>query len=128
MLTDNDIVRISARIVRGCAPLALGTFGSYAVGTPKAHSDLDLFVISKTGGGLGSRVLTVRRLLFGILHPLDVFVFTPVEFEASAYQPQSFTWIISKQARIYHWTEQATLLVPSLASKAIQTGWAKPKT
>ena len=118
MLTENDIVRISARVVRCCAPLAVGTFGSYAVGTAKARSDLDLFVISKTGGALAPRVLAVRRLLFGILHPLDIFVFTPQEFEGSVYDEQSFTWIIVQQARLYHWADEAESLVPSLFSKA----------
>jgi len=118
MLTENDIVRISARVVRGCAPLAVGTFGSYAVGTAKGQSDLDLFVISKTGGALAPRVLAVRRLLFGILHPLDIFVFTPEEFEASVYEEQSFTWMIVKQARLYHWADEADGLVPSLLLKA----------
>jgi predicted nucleotidyltransferase len=125
MLTDNDIVQISRRIVERCAPLVVGTFGSYGVGSPRPRSDLDVFVISKNGGDLAARVLAVKRLLFGVLHPVDVFVFTPQEFEESAYEEQSFTWVIVEQARLYHWHEEAPLLVPSLAFKAIQSGWTK---
>jgi predicted nucleotidyltransferase len=119
MLTESDIRRIALRVVAAYAPLVVGTFGSYAVGTAQPSSDLDLFVISKTGGDLGARVLAVKRVLFGVLHPLDVFVFTPQEFEASAYEEQSFTWVIVRQARLYHWSEEATVLVPSLAPKVV---------
>ena len=56
----------------------------------------------------------MRRLLFGVLHPLDVHVFTPAEFEDSAYEPLSFAWVIARQARLYHWTEEARQRVPSL--------------
>jgi len=33
----------------------------------------------------------VQRLLFGILQPLDVHVFTPEEFEDTVYEELSFT-------------------------------------
>ena len=32
--------------------------------------------------------------------------------------PLSFTWIIVRQARLYHWSPQAVALVPSLAALA----------
>jgi predicted nucleotidyltransferase len=114
MLTENDIARISRRIVAGCAPLAVGTFGSYAVGTASERSDLDLFVIKESHEPPAARARAVHRMLFGTLHPLDVQVFTPEEFEETANTPQSFTWVVARQARIYHWTEAAELLLPSL--------------
>ena len=49
-----------------------------------------------------------------MLHPLDIHVFTPEEFEESAYEALSFAWVIARQARIYHWTEAAKQRVPSL--------------
>jgi predicted nucleotidyltransferase len=126
MLSENDILRISRRIVEGCAPLAVGTFGSYAIGTAHEQSDLDVFVISKAAGDPAARTLAVKRLLFGILHPLDVFVFTPEEFEEAACEEQSFTWVIVRQARIYHWTEEASHLLPSLLPKAAQSNLCPP--
>jgi predicted nucleotidyltransferase len=114
MLTENDISRISSRIVQGYAPLAVGTFGSYAVGTAREQSDLDLFVIKETAHKPAARARAVRHLLFGVIHPLDVHVFTPEEFEDSVYQELSFAWVIAKQARLYHWTQEARKLVPSL--------------
>lgn len=116
MLTENDITRIALRIVEAYAPLALGTFGSYAIGSPRNRSDLDLFVIKGAHEPCTARA--VKRLLFGVIHPVDVHVFTAEEFEDTVYEELSFTWVIVRQARLYHWAEQAKKLVPSLLPKA----------
>jgi predicted nucleotidyltransferase len=117
MLTDNDIRRIVERIVTGYGPLVVGTFGSYAIGSPKPKSDLDLFVIKSRVERGSSRRGAIGRLLFGTLHPLDVHVFTPQEFEETVYQELSFTWIIARQACVYHWDPSAERLVPSLVNR-----------
>ena len=39
----------------------------------------------------------------GVMHPLDVHVFTPEEFEADA-----------REAHLYHWTAETALQVPAL--------------
>ena len=118
MLTENDIARIARRIVQAYAPLAVGTFGFYAMGSAGARSDLDLMVIKQTPEPSAARARAVQRLLFGVFHPLDVHVFTPGEFEEAVYEELSFTWFIAKQARLYHWTEEAGRLVPSLLLRA----------
>jgi predicted nucleotidyltransferase len=86
MLSDNDI----ARIVTRQAPLMVGTFGSYAIGTARAGSDLDLFVINDSAERPVARRHAIGRLLFSVLHPLDIHVFTPEEFEETAYDAFSF--------------------------------------
>jgi predicted nucleotidyltransferase len=118
MLSEDDIARIAGRIVRHEAPLAVGIFGSYAVGSAGAGSDLDLFVIKDSAQRPTERRVAMRRLLFGVLHPLDIHVFTPTEFEDSAYEALSFAWIIARQARLYHWTTEAKERVPSLFAHA----------
>ncbi len=114
MLTDADIQRIAARIVAGYGPLVVGTFGSYAVGLARSGSDLDLFIVKATAEPSSARRRAVGRLLFRVLHPLDVHVFTPEEFEETVHEELSFTWIIARQARLYHWADGAERLVPSL--------------
>lgn len=114
MLTENDIVRISQRIVDTYAPLAVGIFGSYAIGSAHDRSDLDIFVIKETCEEPAARARAVKRQLFGFLHPMDVHVFTSMEFEESVYEELSFSWVIARQARLYHWSEEAKNLVPSL--------------
>jgi predicted nucleotidyltransferase len=118
MLTEDDIARISHRIIRAYAPLVVGTFGSYAIGSAHDHSDLDLFVIKQTPENPAARTRVVQRLLFGTFYPLDVHVFTPEEFEDTVYEELSFTWVIARQARLYHWTDEAKRLVPSLLQRA----------
>src|SRR5271166_1949675 len=114
MLTENDIVRISRSIADAYAPLAVGTFGSYAIGSARETSDLDLFVIKRTSQRPEATARTVRRLLLGVFHPMDIRVFTAAEFEETVYQYLSFTWVVARQARLYHWTEEAAQVVPSL--------------
>jgi predicted nucleotidyltransferase len=118
MLTENDISRIAQRIAAAHAPLVVGTFGSYAIGTAHDASDLDLFVIRDPSEPRPLTAQAIHRLLFGILHPLDIHVFTPQQFEETVYDEQSFTWIIVRQARLYHWSEAAGRAVPSLAPRA----------
>ena len=119
MLSENDVARIARRIAERDRTLAIGIFGSYAIGSARPGSDLDLFIIKDTAHRLGERRLAARRLLFGVLHPLDIHVFTPDEFEESAYEPLSFAWVIARQARLYHWTEEAGRRVPSLLTQAV---------
>lgn len=114
MLTDGDIARIGQRIVAGCRPLVVGIFGSYALGTAHQRSDLDVFVIARSPGRPWARRRAVLRHLVGVLHPLDVQVFTPEEFEDEAAVTRSFVWIIARQARVLYPTEGAERLVPAL--------------
>jgi predicted nucleotidyltransferase len=118
MLTETDIARIARRVAAAYRPAAVGIFGSYAIGTATGRSDLDLFVIRKPGAAFPADKFTVRRLLFDVLHPIDVQVFDPAEFEESAYEGQSFIWVIARQARLYHWDAEAERVVPSLVTRA----------
>jgi hypothetical protein len=114
MLSEADITRIAGLIAHSCAPLVVGTFGSYAVGSQRACSDLDLFVIRDTVESPDARKRAIRSLLFGVVHPIDILVFTSKEFEETAHEYLSFTWVIVRQAKVYHWTEDAKRRVPSL--------------
>src|SRR5258708_32127163 len=117
MLTENDIARISRRIVEAYAPLVVATFGSYAVGSARDRSDLDLLVIIETAESPAARAGAVQRLLFGVLQPLDVHVFTPEEFEDSVYEEMSFTWVIARQRRFECWPEHRRRIVPALCGR-----------
>jgi predicted nucleotidyltransferase len=114
MLSEDDIVRIARRIVDGYRPLVVGTFGSHATGRAHAKSDLDIVVIQRTPEPRQARRQRVQRMIFGVMHPLDPHVFTPDEFEETAYEELSFAWVIARQARLYHWTADALRVVPSL--------------
>jgi predicted nucleotidyltransferase len=114
MLSEADLDRITARLAQRLAPVAVGTFGSYATGMAREESDVDLFVIRDGVGRASLRGREVRRHLPGVLARLDIHVFTPKEFEARALEHLSFEWIIVRQAKLYHWRADAPRLVPSL--------------
>ena len=122
MLSDRDIQHIVARIVAGCGPIAAGTFGSYAVGLARQSSDLDLFVIQRTTLPMSARRRSIYRQVFGVMHRLDIHVFTPEEFEADAREELSFAWIIARQARLYYWTMEAARVVPALRAGGSRSG------
>jgi predicted nucleotidyltransferase len=117
MLSEGDIARIGQRIVRGYGPLVVGVFGSYAIGRAHAGSDLDVFVIKRTPEPRPARRHAVMRHLLGVLHPLDVHVFTPDEFEEEAQENLSFAWVIARQARVYYAADGADVHVPSLVQR-----------
>jgi predicted nucleotidyltransferase len=117
MLTDRDIARIERRIVQGYGPLVVGIFGSYATGRAHEGSDLDVFVIKRTPEHRPARRYAVLRHLVGVLHPLDIHVFTPEELEEEAREELSFAWVLVRQARLLQPTpEEARRLVPALAT------------
>ena len=102
MLSETEIHGIVDRIVRNCDPEVVGLFGSYAIGTATDRSDLDVFVIQRTGERRSERVRRLQGLLLGILHPVDVQVFTPEEFEAESQEEHSFTYTVARQAKILY--------------------------
>lgn len=126
MLSEGDIRRITSRIADGYGPLLVGTFGSYAVDTAREDSDLDIFVIKRTPLPRSARAHDVRRLLFGVLHSLDIHVFEPDEFEATVHEPLSFTWVIARQARVWYAHRDADTQVPSLRERIHPSAEGRP--
>ena len=81
MITEEQINRITGRIVKKFRPQKIILFGSYAGGTATEESDLDLLIIKDSL--LPSRLQNrkVRKLLSGMRVPVDVIVKTPEEFQ-----------------------------------------------
>ena len=57
-------------------------FGSYAYGKPNENSDVDLVVIKKTDEPFHDRQKKARFFL-NTSTPVDIFIFTPEEFETA---------------------------------------------
>lgn len=66
--------------LRSYQPERIILFGSYAYGQPQEDSDVDLLVIKKTTDHFHERQKKARLLLKSTI-PVDIFVFTPEEFE-----------------------------------------------
>lgn len=75
------IQEIVRKLVAGYAPQKVILFGSYARGTPRPDSDIDLLIVKETSERFIDRWVTVRRLLSDPqrLIPLETIVLTPQE-------------------------------------------------
>ena len=119
MLSESDIHQIASRVQVGFAPMAVGIFGSYAIGRAHDASDLDIIVIKRSSMSKYSSRQRVKRLLFGVVHPLDVHVYNPDEFEQSAQDHLSFEWVIARQTKLYFAATELFNSVPCLRRDSV---------
>ena len=80
MVAINQIERFCRRIGEQFGAEKVILFGSYAQGTAKADSDIDLLVVARTNLPAGARYGAVRRLLGDFPAGFDIIVETPEEF------------------------------------------------
>jgi predicted nucleotidyltransferase len=99
-MDKSTIDRIVERIVVNYRPDAVGLFGSHAIGTATATSDLDLVVIKNTREPQEQRAAHVRRLLLGVMTHIDVVVFTPRELVDARRQRHTFLNTVSQQLKL----------------------------
>ncbi len=81
MLTTAQIREIIQTIVNGYNPEKVYLFGSYANGTARKDSDLDICVIKETNERAIDRRVKVQSLFNPYPHSMDILVYTPGEFE-----------------------------------------------
>jgi predicted nucleotidyltransferase len=72
---------ITRRILAVSAPEQIILFGSYAHGEPGPDSNLDLLVIERGVEAPRRESVRLRRVLRGLLVPIDVVVATPQQIE-----------------------------------------------
>lgn len=76
----NPVVKNIIEQLQPYKPERIILFGSYASGKPTRNSDVDLVVIKKTTQSFLERQKQVN-LLLRTTTPVDIFIFTPEEFE-----------------------------------------------
>lgn len=87
MIRPQTIDRAIDVIVAQCDPEQIFVIGSYATGTAKRTSDLDLLIIQASTEAKRKRDERVKFLLAPRLIPVDVNVYTPAEFDEECRQP-----------------------------------------
>jgi len=74
-------------------------FGSYARGQTDEYSDLDFVLIKKTDKRFLERLIEVAKLIDNDLGDVDVFVYTPEEFERMIEWGNPFIERVLKEGR-----------------------------
>jgi predicted nucleotidyltransferase len=69
------------RLVRALAPTRIVLFGSYAKGTERPGSDIDLLVIASAAGQPATALRRARQLVATNFPPIDIVLCTPEDVE-----------------------------------------------
>lgn len=90
MIDSNKINEIVSRIATKFNPEQIILFGSYASGTQKEDSDIDLLIIQDTDLPPQKRGFDIRMSLIGLMMPFDILIYTKSEFEQEKENQYSF--------------------------------------
>jgi predicted nucleotidyltransferase len=77
-------------------------FGSYARDETDEYSDLDFVLIKKTDKRFLERLIEVAKLIDNDLGDVDVFVYTPEEFERMIEWGNPFIERVLKEGRVLY--------------------------
>lgn len=102
MIDSNKINEITDRIAKKFNPERIILFGSYANGTQKEESDLDLLIIQDTDLPPQKRGFDIRMSLIGIMIPFDILVYTKSEFDQEKENRFSFLSSAIKNSKILY--------------------------
>jgi len=102
MMAAQQLEEIVARIIDVYQPEKIILFGSYADGTAKESSDIDLLLVKQTNEIPVDRAITVRKSLRSFLFPMDILVYTPEEIENLKGSKYSFVSQVLKSGKIIY--------------------------
>ena len=102
-MIEQDIHKIISKIVKEFNPQKVVLFGSYAWGSPKKNSDIDLFIV-KDDAKKNTRemAIDIDGMLLPRTFPIDIIVCKPAQVEESLKDKNMFiTKIITKGKTLY---------------------------
>ncbi len=102
MIEQTKIEEIVNRIVEKVKPEKIILFGSYARGNPTKHSDLDLCVVVTEKEYSRDLSVQIRRLLRGILVPMDIIVYTSFEIKEWENVKMAFPTTIMRTGKVLY--------------------------
>jgi uncharacterized protein len=102
MVDSNKINEITTRIASKFNPDRIILFGSYANGTQKDDSDIDLLIIQDTDLPPQKRGFDIRMSLLGLMLPFDILVYTKSEFEREKENEFSFLSCAIKNSKVLY--------------------------
>ncbi len=105
MLSDADINWMVQQIVEACRPHRIYIFGSYALGTAHAGSDLDFLVVQDSRLPRYRRGTGIRARLARIAVDVDLVFITPSELHEELTRTSSMMSEILPSARLLYSNE-----------------------
>ncbi len=102
MIDLTKIIEITYRIASKFNPDKIILFGSYANGTQKEDSDIDLLIIQESDLPPQKRGFDIRKSLIGFMMPFDILIYTKSEFESEIMNSSSFINTIMKNSKILY--------------------------
>jgi len=86
MLTNLQVMEIIDKI-KGCAqPSRMYLFGSYATGTPREDSDIDVAVIKRSFSNKREELVRIKRAIASADYSVDLLLFSEAEFKLKKSQ------------------------------------------
>jgi predicted nucleotidyltransferase len=100
-LLEEELSRIVEVLKRDYEPEKVILFGSMAEGNMHEWSDIDLLIVKKTTKRHLDRILEVSRLIKPAVG-IDLFVYTPDEFETLLREKFSFLTKIAQKGKVLY--------------------------
>lgn len=90
MIANYKIDEVVSKIATKFNPDKIILFGSYAAGNPNNNSDLDLLIIKESEIPKHKRSFEIQKYMIGSMIPMDILVYTKIEFESESKDRYSF--------------------------------------
>lgn len=102
MIHTININEVVNSIALNYQPEKIFLFGSYVSGNPTGESDLDFIIVKNTSTPKCHRGREIRKFLYGFLVPMDLKVYTPIEFEKELKSNYSFLSSVIKHSKLLY--------------------------
>ena len=101
-MTPEKIAEAVRRLVAAAAPTRLIAFGSAATGDLSIANDLDLLVVEAQVVDRYQEMLRLRRVLRGLLMPIDLIVTSQALYDSRAQVPGTVEFAARTQGRVLY--------------------------
>jgi len=101
-----DRIKRAIDCIKRYGPEKIILFGSYAKGEADVESDLDFVVIKKTEKRFLERLIEVAKFIDNDLGKVDVFVYTPNEFNDMVERKNPFIEEVLKRGKVVFESQQ----------------------
>lgn len=102
MIKSEIVNSVIDGIIHNYSPDRIIVFGSYARGNPNRDSDLDLLIIKDTDEPRINRARAVRQLFNPQPCPMDILVYTPLEYQKLLKFKSLIPYIATKEGVIVY--------------------------